>query len=243
MFDNLNTNQNSGPKAVEDIFSGTDQSVPAEKSSVEIPKATSASGSGVNSVNAATIADKPAVFQPKNASLPEIDKKPQKDRRLFILGAMILVFVFIVFASYLVYAKFAAGGAKKERIAGGGNNSVQNQNQQPQIPVEPENQESQKSATIANETPSSTPTASTLANIDSDHDGLTDAEEKALGTDPNNPDTDGDGLTDGEEVNVYHTDPLNPDTDGDGYPDGVEVKNGYNPNGPGKLSNLNMNLK
>lgn len=35
---------------------------------------------------------------------------------------------------------------------------------------------------------------------DSDGDGLTDAEERALGTDPRNPDTDGDGLLDGEEV-------------------------------------------
>jgi len=35
---------------------------------------------------------------------------------------------------------------------------------------------------------------------DSDGDGLTDAEEIALGTDPNNPDTDGDGFSDGVEV-------------------------------------------
>jgi len=35
---------------------------------------------------------------------------------------------------------------------------------------------------------------------DSDLDGLTDAEELALGTDPNNPDTDGDGFSDGVEV-------------------------------------------
>jgi len=71
--------------------------------------------------------------------------------------------------------------------------------------------------------------------VDSDNDGLTDAEEKTLGTDPNNPDTDGDGLFDGEEVKVYKTDPLNPDTDGDGFKDGDEVKNGYDPKGPGKL--------
>jgi hypothetical protein len=38
------------------------------------------------------------------------------------------------------------------------------------------------------------------ANVDSDGDGLTDAEELALGTDPHNPDTDGDGLPDGWEV-------------------------------------------
>ena len=36
--------------------------------------------------------------------------------------------------------------------------------------------------------------------IDSDGDGLTDAEEASIGTDANNPDTDGDGLLDGWEV-------------------------------------------
>ena len=71
--------------------------------------------------------------------------------------------------------------------------------------------------------------------IDSDNDGLTDEEERRLGTDPHNWDTDGDGLSDGDEAHIWHTNPLNPDTDGDGYPDGVEVKNGFNPNGPGKI--------
>ncbi len=36
--------------------------------------------------------------------------------------------------------------------------------------------------------------------LDSDGDGLTDEEERELGTDPNSADTDGDGLNDGEEV-------------------------------------------
>jgi hypothetical protein len=48
-------------------------------------------------------------------------------------------------------------------------------------------------------------------------------------------DSDHDGLTDDEETNKYHTDPRNFDTDGDGYQDGSEVKNGFNPNGPGRL--------
>jgi outer membrane protein OmpA-like peptidoglycan-associated protein len=61
--------------------------------------------------------------------------------------------------------------------------------------------------------------------VDTDGDGLTDAEEAELGTDPRNPDTDGDGLTDYEEVRVYGTDPLNPDTDYDGLTDGEEVHN------------------
>ncbi|MCF7837945.1 MAG: OmpA family protein [Candidatus Marinimicrobia bacterium] len=59
--------------------------------------------------------------------------------------------------------------------------------------------------------------------VDSDGDGLTDAEEIEMGTDPFNPDTDGDGLTDYEEVRTYFTDPLNPDSDWDGLTDGAEV--------------------
>ncbi|WP_240360320.1 adventurous gliding motility protein AgmC [Pyxidicoccus caerfyrddinensis] len=58
--------------------------------------------------------------------------------------------------------------------------------------------------------------------VDTDGDGLTDAEEVTLGTDPNNPDTDGDGLTDGLEVNVGDTDPLDDDSDDDGVMDGTE---------------------
>lgn len=64
---------------------------------------------------------------------------------------------------------------------------------------------------------------------DSDGDGLNDAEELGLGTDPHNPDTDGDGLLDGQEVNEFGTDPLNPDTDGDGLWDGEEVETGVPP--------------
>ena len=81
---------------------------------------------------------------------------------------------------------------------------------------------------------------------DSDGDGLTDADELAIGTDPQNPDTDGDGLLDGEEAFCAYpvagtddagapsnsdaavwpgeccTDPLNPDSDFDGIPDGQD---------------------
>lgn len=49
---------------------------------------------------------------------------------------------------------------------------------------------------------------------DTDGDGLTDAEETKLGTDPNNPDSDGDGVTDKEEVGSSVDNPI--DTDGDG---------------------------
>jgi hypothetical protein len=83
-----------------------------------------------------------------------------------------------------------------------------------------------------------TPTVD-LSKLDTDGDGLTDVEEMELGTDYNNLDSDDDGLTDFQETKKYETDPLSKDTDGDTYFDGEEVKNGYNPNGPGKLLNLN----
>ncbi len=76
---------------------------------------------------------------------------------------------------------------------------------------------------------------SPTGSVDTDGDGLKDAEEATAGTNPRLVDTDGDGLTDWEEVAVFGTDPLNPDTDGDTYLDGEEVQNGYNPAGAGKL--------
>jgi len=72
---------------------------------------------------------------------------------------------------------------------------------------------------------------------DSDHDGLSDYEERNPGqdsyrTDPSDADTDGDGLVDSEEViageDGYHTDPTNPDTDGDGCPDRDDIGSGVN---------------
>lgn len=73
---------------------------------------------------------------------------------------------------------------------------------------------------------------------DSDADGLTDAQEINLGTNPKKADSDDDGVNDYEEVNLYGTDPLNSDTDGDGVKDGAEIKRGRNPRGPGKLKDL-----
>jgi hypothetical protein len=87
--------------------------------------------------------------------------------------------------------------------------------------------------------------------IDSDGDGLTDADELyEFGTDPNLVDTDSDGLTDGESVvpvasypagvdsdddgfvdgeMMFGTDPGNADTDGDGILDGAEASAGTDP--------------
>ena len=85
---------------------------------------------------------------------------------------------------------------------------------------------------------------------DSDNDGLTDDQEKELGTDPNKADTDGDGIKDGAEVDGSEnpfdkdgnkvedgkpgapTDPTKPDTDGDGTNDGDEVTGSKNDGKP-----------
>ncbi|MFO0760840.1 MAG: MopE-related protein [Byssovorax sp.] len=56
-----------------------------------------------------------------------------------------------------------------------------------------------------------------VANVDSDGDGLTDAEEIFLGTNPNDADTDDDGAIDGKENNLAD------DTDGDGLINALDV--------------------
>jgi hypothetical protein len=63
--------------------------------------------------------------------------------------------------------------------------------------------------------------------VDSDQDGLSDADELVRGTNPANPDTDADGLVDGAEVALAAgagcPSPLDDDSDGDSLLDGVEV--------------------
>lgn len=61
-----------------------------------------------------------------------------------------------------------------------------------------------------------------VISVDSDGDGLSDADEADIGTLPNDPDTDDDGLNDGQEL-VLGTNPLSQDTDSDGLGDFEEV--------------------
>lgn len=71
--------------------------------------------------------------------------------------------------------------------------------------------------------------------VDTDEDGLDDATENSIGTDPKNPDSDGDTLSDGDEVNTYNTDPLNKDSDNDTYSDADEIAASTDPNDPASV--------
>ena len=66
---------------------------------------------------------------------------------------------------------------------------------------------------------------------DFDRDNLTNLQEYQLGTNLRVADTDGDGLRDGDEV-TRGTNPLVRDTDGDGIGDGLEVQTGSDPLSP-----------
>ena len=62
--------------------------------------------------------------------------------------------------------------------------------------------------------------------LDADNDGLTNAEEARLGSNPQAIDSDGDGISDYAEVNLHGTDPASVDADEDGMPDNWEVNHG-----------------
>lgn len=90
---------------------------------------------------------------------------------------------------------------------------------------------------------------------DTDGDGVNDASEIVLGTDPNKQDSNNNGVSDRQELSaklgderdsdadgladsvetLFGTDPTKADTDSDGFKDGEEVINGFNPKGAGKL--------
>jgi hypothetical protein len=116
-------------------------------------------------------------------------------------------------------------------IPEGGNSSSSSSSGGIQSPAQP--QPTSTPTTAPNdelELPTPTPTEETA--LDTDSDGLSDAEELSLGTDPNNQDSDMDGLSDGREVNAHGTNPLHTDSDSDGLTDALEIDHSANPNVP-----------
>ena len=139
---------------------------------------------------------------------PKFKKKISFNKivRLIIIFVIIIA---IVFSLWLVFSKI------KEKSL---------ENDKAEVPVEELEQEE------LIETPIDLEKLEDEKILDSDRDGLTNAEEDELGTNKYSLDSDEDGLFDKEEVKIYLTNPLNPDTDGDGILDGEEVKKGSDPN-------------
>lgn len=71
--------------------------------------------------------------------------------------------------------------------------------------------------------------------VDCDYDGLSNTEERTLGTDTCDNDSDGDKLSDLRELQEG-TDPLVSDSDGDGLNDADELFFGFDPNNPDTLN-------
>lgn len=158
-----------------------------------------------------------------DVALPPETTPPQKHGILYAL--IILGFMLLVVGGVLLW---------KNRFSTSTDaNSITNQNNQiiPELNV--------NLAPVTNTVPITPLVNQEPTSPDQDHDGLTLEEEAQFNTLDTDPDSDNDLLNDREEVTIYKTDPLNPDTDGDGYKDGEEVRNLYDPNGPGRLFNLN----
>ena len=206
-----NPNNKSEP---EDIFAQFEKEKPSE-----IPKSVPKKAPEVEKVKA-----------DKREILREIEETPSQEpvlpssvpRKTWVIILIIVVVVVVVGGGIFI---FGGDFFKKNE------NKVENEN----IVVIENEVENLNTPVVVNAAVNETPTEPVQ---DTDGDGLSDNEEKELGTNPNMTDTDNDGLFDKEEVKTYKTDPKNSDSDSDGIKDGVEVDNGYDPNGPGKLIDL-----
>jgi hypothetical protein len=183
---------------------------------------------------------KPDVFQPKEKILEtgreEVSPATPASsagtkKKIFILAGLVIGLLAIGGGGF--WAFYLYSGTTEEDMAGKIITPVQTtiiEEEEAEIKSEEQKEDTTSVSKPLDVSPSST--------LDSDNDGLTDEEERALGMDINSVDSDNDGLFDRIEVKVYKTDPLNPDTDGDGFLDGEEVKDGYNPKGEGRLYKL-----
>ena len=198
---------------------------------------------------------------PENAS-PQAEKgkslalKPSKKEAVVWIVLFLIVVAIMVGGFYWISSVLSnpeEGYGDKNNSGAVVNEESENQNEENQSTNQGNKEENKQTPEDAEkEKEKETPPQ------DSDGDGLSDEQEKEIGTDINQADTDGDGLTDREEfmgtktssfkkdtdgdgltdfeeLKEYGTDPATPDSDGDGYTDGEEVENGYNPLGEGKL--------
>jgi hypothetical protein len=236
MFNDVNNKQNR--PSVDDIFAETD------KAAAPAPAPGSGAAPEISAQKVGLTADE--------AALP-VEETPAAARndKWFKIIIIIIVVLILALGGYLVYSKFiqpspsttpAAPSGGSDANGDAADNSADNNPTPTSTDSVANNPVGNAPATTTDlsATGAATSTASTtpLSLTDADSDGLTDAEEALLGTNPLLADTDNDALGDYEEVNIYKTNPLNPDTDGDTYLDGAEVKAGFDPNGPGKLPGI-----
>ncbi|MBI5728949.1 MAG: hypothetical protein HY983_01740 [Candidatus Magasanikbacteria bacterium] len=223
-----------------DMFAGVEES--AEAAPPKLPDALSSGmlkRKGAETPTVAAAAPLPSAGETAAAPVTTLSTTAQP-----ILGKILVVILILAalggigWGGSRLYAQYIA---KKAPVVQETPAPVRGQTPPPAVEI-PASVAGAASQPLVAETPTSTITTNIKNDtilfgepVDTDKDGLDDAREKELGTNPNNPDTDGDGLSDGDEVLIWKTNPLNPDTDGDGYPDGEEVKNGYNPLGRGRL--------
>lgn len=183
-------------------------------------------------------------LQPLAALPDDFGDDDSGGKKIYLIGGMAVIILAI--GGYFAYAKFFKTAPQRVSppIETGLEEANLNQNQEPaneNTNAEVNNNQNEAQVNANQNINANENVNQQVDTTDTDQDGLTDAEEAMLGTDPALPDSDGDGLFDNEEVKVYHTNPLNPDSDGDNYLDGREVGNGYDPLGPGKLLNPQLN--
>ena len=239
MFNDLN-NQKPGRPAVDDIFAETDKTAENSAANSEI--------------------DTKRVGLTATDNLVEETPEEKRSNKWLTIVLVIIGAAILILGGYLVYSKLFKPAAEVNQKLDTNNLNKTATNTAPTSTVKTNNNSvpvvsvPKVETMVASSTPVipeipgvNAPLATTTIDIvpassspslaDADNDGLTDYEEiNTYHTNTNVADTDHDDLNDYEEIKIYKTNPLNSDTDGDGYSDGSEVKNGYNPNGSGKLS-------
>lgn len=232
MFENL-----APKKDVEDIFAETDKNLAPNMPPVNMsaPRVTPVVPPMAPVSSGPVITPMPQKVAPV-MNVMEPATKSKMDKVIKSLIIVIIVLALIGAAAYFIYTKFLDKQVDQYQAV---TETPINENNA-EIPALEEPQTTPAPVITptpveASTTTEATSTISAPIVKDADADGLSDEEEISLGTNINNIDTDADGLSDYDEVKVYRTNPKIVDTDGDGYKDGDEVKNGFNPNGAGKL--------
>lgn len=210
--------QNNETDKVVDIFAGVD-------------KASEIAPSTNNSL------PRVATFQAQPYLSGPLPVQSQSHKKFYIIAGVVAVLLVLI-VTVVAYLKFTAPTGTK--CGGPGCSPPENAEQK---------QDEQKvdevlapDVVVPAEVTTDATTQELLVNVDTDKDGLTDAEEITVGTNPQKADSDADGLFDYDEVKKFGTDPLNADTDADSYLDGEEILGGYNPKGAGKLLNFEAEL-